>query len=302
MVRSRLAVPLALLLAFSGCAGASGGQGGPASPSSNSAAPAVAGAQTGGIDGTVTDDAINPIADVEVALVDLGKSTRTDAGGKFSFSDVTPGRTKIAAARLGYESVARAVDVEADAVAKVSLILVALSVAEPTQVTLRQEGFIGCGFNARHPADAGGTNSYVAACGVLYYYVSPDFDRFRLDWPLGPTKDMSGAWVETSWKSTQPAGHGLFVWWTFVGGTISTITRITGTNPLVARLEADNVTGSGCAAKNCTITSFHYPYANTIGPSSPVDVAVTVQQRLTDYVTVFRGGELPAKFSALPPS
>lgn len=300
MAPERLCVLLALVLALSGCSGAQAGPNTAASTSSGTAGPASAGATTGGIEGTVTDDSVNPIAGVDVALIELDRSATTDDAGRFSFSEVAPGRVKVVAGKLGYESVARAVDIETGKVAQVNLVLASVAIAVPHHLTVSQEGFIGCGVNARHPADTSGTNSYVAACGPLYYYVSPDLDRFRLDWPLGPTKDMAGLWVETSWRSTQPAGHGLFIWWTFVGASITTLTRVTGTSPLAARVEADNVTASGCAAKNCTITSFHYPYANTIGPTSPIDVAVTVQQRLTDYVTVFRGGELPNQFSALP--
>ncbi|MBI2078479.1 MAG: carboxypeptidase regulatory-like domain-containing protein [Euryarchaeota archaeon] len=289
---------LAVLLA--GCVGED--MPGPAKPAEGvPATEAAVDERSGGIEGTVTDDALTPIRDAEVALDDLDRTTKTDDAGRFAFSGVPPGRFRVVAGKIGYEAGARAVDVEVGQIAKVSFALTPLAVEEPSHKTIRQEGFIGCGVNARHPLDPGGTENFVAACGPLYYNVSPDLDRFRLDWSVGPTKELAGLWAETTWRSTQPAGHGLFVWWAFFGSPIATLAKPTGTSPLVARVEADSVTGSGCPAKFCTITSFHYSYANTIGPSSPVDVGVTLQQRLTDYVTVFRGGDLPERFSALPP-
>lgn len=265
-------------------------------------------AQTGSIRGTVTDDSLAPIAGVDVVLPDLDLRSTTDEAGRFRFARLAPGSVRVAADAVGFSDVVRDVEVFAGQFVEVHLRLLPEGQQAQYYETYVQTAFVGCSFNGKHPGDPNGTGSFFAACGVAYYAGLYDVDRFRLDWGLGPLDNVTGLWVESTWHTTQALGSGLFVWWNGARSEsdFRDILSLTGDNPLRGKIEGDvlrenqGTPHAFCSNPECTITSFHYQWADTLGPSYPADAGATIQQRVDDYVSVFHFGALPDDFSVLP--
>ena len=59
-------------------------------------------------------------------------------------------------------------------------------------------------------------------------------------------------------------------------------------------------TAKNCAPAKCLIWSRVFPDAQTLGPSSPVDVGVIVQQPYTQYWSQFYSSEPPPGYTAVP--
>src|SRR3954463_13633475 len=68
------------------------------------AAPAMAMAQRPAVAGTVTDNAQHALAGVDVSIPEIGRATRSDAAGHFSFSDVPGGNYTVVFTLAGYET------------------------------------------------------------------------------------------------------------------------------------------------------------------------------------------------------
>ena len=119
------ALPLLVLLA--GCVGDAGAvkSDGPPTVAEKTDA-------TGGIEGNVVTDEIEPIASAQVALSGGNASTKTAADGGFAFSRVEPGMYTLVAARIGYFESLQKVTVVAGEIAKTQIILNRIPVAEPS--------------------------------------------------------------------------------------------------------------------------------------------------------------------------
>lgn len=136
-------VALIVSAALAGCAKSEGAQ-----PAETGPAP-VASLEPipdgGAIEGVVVDDGQAPLAGALVAIVSLQLQVQTDEGGAFGFRNLPAGAYDVAAAKLGYESVARRVTVDANQVAQAILVLVPLAVEEPYVETFGPfNGFFNC--------------------------------------------------------------------------------------------------------------------------------------------------------------
>lgn len=132
-MRSRIAALLLIgLLALAGCAAKDPG---PAQASATSApASATVGdgapEDTGVLRGLVVDDETVPIPGATVGLTKLDAEVKTDEQGRFEFLGVPLGKTDIVAAKLGYDSVSKRVDVVAGEPMEITLALQPLAVDE----------------------------------------------------------------------------------------------------------------------------------------------------------------------------
>lgn len=298
-----------LLLVLAACveAGATGKSQPSASPP---APPATVSADTGGIEGIVTDDGQTPIPEAQVAILGQNLSAETDAAGRFSFSHVTPGRAQVVVGKIGYSQVARVVEVRAGEIVQATFVLEVLAIREPYHRTQTQAGFLGCSMDVRQTGSNGSLFTF-AACGLIYYAGAQSVDRFRVDWDLGVTDNTTGLWAESTWRSTQAAGSGLRVWWvTYKGDLLNSLLDTRGKDPLggpidgkaFLKVKGDRASSPNALCANaCHLTTFHYTWANTFNNQYPIEAGVTVQQRVDDYVTLFFDGELPEKFTVLPP-
>lgn len=150
-------------------------------------------AETGVIRGIVLDEAISPVADVDVAIIGTQHSTTTDDEGIFLFGDLEPGTYFLSAARAGFNTTQTSVTVVAG-VDRPAIVKVQLP-RDPTSgpyVTLLQfDGIIQCSVRTvvvGYPL-----------CSALG--VDEDFQRYY-------TADKVPTWIqsEMTWEGTQALG------------------------------------------------------------------------------------------------
>src|SRR5687767_2977177 len=122
----RLVLLVGLSLLASGCAAADADKKAAPGPSEPVGTVHVGDNSTGdlgSIVGKVVDDEQVPIAQATVAIVELQAEVTTAADGGFEFKDVPIGAHTVVANRLGYDSVARKVEVTAQAQTEVTIAL-----------------------------------------------------------------------------------------------------------------------------------------------------------------------------------
>jgi hypothetical protein len=246
-------------------------------------------------------------------LGDVEKATTTDESGAFTFGNLEPGTYPIFVQRLGYESAAKSVDVQAGAATAVSIELLKLRVADPFTLTYSQDGLVGCGVSVRPVVG-------VAVCGVLGIQPvvnTSQYDMFLLRWELPePTEPWMTVIFETYWQSSQTLGRGLSVNWEIEdcpNNNDVTFADQTGQSPLYSYVDKDRIDeviqnaadGEGCGnsaercnEEFCRIYSRTFATAETTGQA--VDVGVVFQQRYSQIVTAFYHEEAPQDYSALP--
>lgn len=119
---------------------------------------------TGAVQGRVLDEEGVPVAGAQVGLVGAATfETATDEAGAFAFADVPPGRYVVSVLRLGYESTAQAVDVLADDVADVEILLTQIYIPEPYVDTFGPyAGYFECKMSGYS-----GTNRWTGNCGSV---------------------------------------------------------------------------------------------------------------------------------------
>ena len=130
------AVTLGLMLltiAFAGCASSEGAN--PQGGGAGGSGPVATGepiADAASVQGLVVDDSQAPLEGAIVGLLGLGLQVQTDEAGSFRFENVPPGEHDISAAKLGFASTAKRVNVEASQqLTGVILTLEPVAVEEP---------------------------------------------------------------------------------------------------------------------------------------------------------------------------
>lgn len=296
-MRLRLSATLLLLsLAMSGCAENSGDVSiGPIGGAQGDVGPKI--------EGVVTDDSLNPMPDVSVSL-DGATSTITDAAGAFEFAGVARGEHTLAASLAGFQDVATVV-VLADESVSVRLVMVPMPGLAPFHETKIQNGFMGCGVAFSTPT---AQDPSVALCAPFAFAGLNQFDQYTTYWPMGSLRQSSGAIGETEWEPNQASAASMSAQWAhfFPGQNAVNFNSTQGDSPIWIRIPIEDIEAAleegqpaDCTLDECTWACLHFVWAGTLGPSSPVDFTVMVQQTYTDYLTVFYNQPLPEEFSAL---
>lgn len=140
----RAAPILAALIVFvSGCVDSSSSEG-PAADSTEAPPPSVT-ADTGSIEGVLVDEEGQPVQAATVALVELDLQTKSDDAGKFVFNELTPGTFKLLAERLGYQSIAKSVDVKAGEITQARFVMSAIEILDEGFFRMTQyDGLVQC--------------------------------------------------------------------------------------------------------------------------------------------------------------
>jgi hypothetical protein len=300
----------AAILMLAGCAEPAAPAAAGSSTTTNVNDPGTFSETTGAIQGLVTDDSLAPLEGAEVALADLGKTASTDAGGRFAFSQLEPGAYVLAAAKAGYKSAVRRVEVKPGEQAEASFQLIPLPSDEPYSLTQKQAGMICFGANVGQtlvPEQSLLNQSLTGPlattpCEMLKSVLG---SSSTLTWNLqlnGSTQFL----VETAWQPGQGLASGLITYLQFMypaasGGTPhkwKTHER-RGPSPLNITVLTDVFGLAPDGTPNCRakcLDSRHFPYANS--GAGPLLVNVLVQQRFDEYLTTFYGTP-PAHFTAL---
>src|SRR5687767_9241469 len=114
------------LAAFAGCVESESATAPP--PAQQAAGPASFDETSGGIEGSVTDTELQPVANAVVGILPSETVTQavqvlTDGAGHFSLSHVAPGKQTLQATALGYSSDAKSIEVVAGSVVTVAFII-----------------------------------------------------------------------------------------------------------------------------------------------------------------------------------
>lgn len=198
-----LAVPIVLALVTAGCLGIGGDDG---SDEPVQKARAVVTDDTGGIQGVVTDAAVQPIEGATVEIQELSTSTTTAEDGSYAFSELQPATYTLTVTSDEHLSQEKTVDVTAGEVATVDIVLTRQAAQDPFTQSFELKGFFECGFAAGYdlspaPAPANMSGGLISSptCNTLNSASgNATNDRFDHFFTLeGPIRSLV---VETTWE------------------------------------------------------------------------------------------------------
>lgn len=170
--------------------------------------------QAGGIEGVVTDDAIQPVVGANVTLVETDETVRTASDGSFAFSLVAPGTYTVSVKAPGFVSAKDEVTVSANQAAAVDFIMTHLVSQQAFTQQFEFTAFIECALGAgvNLSVAGGGTGGVTwATCSTLNLDGNTTNDRF-LD-----TIELEAPIETLVWEATwDPSGNtaGQNLWFT----------------------------------------------------------------------------------------
>lgn len=285
------AVALALAFLLAGCSGRPAGPG-DGIPEPTAAAP-------GGISGVVVDEALRPIERATLELVGANRTTESDAGGAFAFTDVEPGTHFLRASHPLFDSAQHTVEVSADgspgATVKVQLNRVIF--ASPYAQIQKFDGFLVCsiGFFVYASEECGEGVGVPCEVPVLGCSRVGGQGNNHAQWDFyvdGPF--IATLVIEMTWESTSPTltefELNVANDWTcdpFCNGEQLNVTR--GPSPLYATVdfprELEDKDGTPIELTEDTrFSTFVWP---NWGHGNPGQADVAVNQPFTQFATAF---------------
>ena len=161
-----------------------------------------------GLEGTVTNDEALPIVGADVALLELELSLLTDESGRYAFRETPPGTYTLIASKLGYETIAKKVEILEGTVTTQMLQLVPMATEEPYHETFPFRGRVACG--------VGG----VSPCAVFLFFSlvgqpDPSGNAQGINWTYDEDAYPDTVIVEVIWTPTatatgQALNYGMF--------------------------------------------------------------------------------------------
>lgn len=285
--------------------------------------------QTGGIEGVVTDAAVQPVVGANVTLVETGKTTQTADDGSYAFSRVAPGEHSLRFEASGYVPARETVTVQAGQAAAVDMILTHLSLQEPFIQQIELNGFVECGIGWKQEAAEVISpllyDSALAACAVpnLYLGGNTTNDRFlhyfELEAPIG-TVVYELDWDGGDTPATNPPLRTIMEVEGFINQNGSRIMDVRGHSPIHVRLEADDwqdlsqnftercegLNGSEEDDDWCGHNFWDngWPMALRVFATgscfeTPASACLVLQQEFTHYVSAFYNQAAPEGFSVV---
>ena len=283
------------------------------------AADELLGSDFGAVQGHVYSDDLQPLEGATVGIGSLSIEDETDASGLFVLKQVPPGRYVIAVGRLGYDSVARNVEVAAGSPVEMDFTLAPIEISDTVYPeVLRIAGYLECGM---------GSAAFTAPCTYPYrlvhgtaanngvnltqYGAPPDLhpNKFWLNITLKPKAAQLVA--ELSWTPGSAAAQrlNLFVLCGDFDPTLNECTeRIrygnanghAGTPPIRAVIDGKEFRTKGCPASKFCLKEKPIWIANDVAVGFQTPPQLAFQQKVEVWDTIFYNGEGPEGYSALP--
>ena len=274
----------ALLIALSGCVDSSTGGADLSPPASETAPPPTVTVDTGSVEAQFVDEEAVPVAGATVVLVEPSLQSKTDEAGKAVFNELAPGKYKLLAEKLGYESVAKIVEVKAQEVTQARFVLAALEIGEEAFFTMV-------------PLDG------LVQCSVSFFT------------PLNPCGGVTGE-DKDSWVFKVDRNH------TFKEGIFELTWKATGPEPIGKHMELEVCDDLNreflCTAGGTTSEYYEFSEGESprvlrltgmpkgtneflTGAGAMFGEAPLFQQRFTIYMTHCFYEECGEDYSALPP-
>lgn len=304
----KLALALVILVVVAGCS--SKGDGEPQETGPPATAPSGHfTANTGAIQGIVTDDAYDVLPEATVGLFGTNFTVDTALDGRYSFSDLLPGVYQVVVSKAGFHTDSRNAEVEAGRAITVDFKLEPLP--QPTQPYSKIygpfDGIIGCSFgfySFQFQEQCKPVNP--AANGTVYVY--PD--------SLVP---ITGAVFELAWKKTTTFG-GDYLNLNYPGPLLDagkyayttddrnlTGFNVRGRSPVDMKIEPIKP-NDPVYFYNVTRATFNVRAAGSTdqeilsNPTNDGSSKLLVDQKYTLYVSYFYLGKpIPDGYTALPP-
>ncbi len=271
----------------------------------------------GGIEGVVTDEAVQPIEGANVTLAQLGETTQTAQDGSYAFSRLQPGTYTLVFRAEDFISTEQTVDVRAGSATPVDVILTHLAEQDAFTQQLELAGFFECGFEVGYNVSVGPVNEDfflgLALCAVGGNATNDQFNHlFSLEAPLDTlvhemTWDAQNRFSD--WMTVRMEVEG------FANDGIGTIYRTQGPSPIQVRL--DNATWQGldenftaeCEEGDDDYCGYGFrdqgwPLQTRVFPawqcfSEQAGGCAVLQQPFTHIITAFYNAPAPEGYSAL---
>ncbi len=287
---------------------------------------AKAGDRTGGIQGVVTDTAIQPVEGANVTLLEIDQTATTASDGSYAFSDLEPGTYTVSVNASGFVSTRNETQVSAGQVNNVDFLLTHLQSTEAYTQVFELKGFFECGAEAGwdlrdeapdNPAPFDGGRYFflgVAACAGANIAGNTTNDKFmhifELDPPLN-TVIYEMQWEANSqtseWLGTQLEVEG------FSNDAIGRFWRHQGPSPVYERLDEpvwENLSANFTeACENGTDDYCGYSFRDEGWPlqtrvfpawqcqTQDAGACVVAQQEFTHYISAFYNAPAPEGYS-----
>ncbi len=286
----RLGTLLILItLVLAGCAGKANDT--PPGPSSSAPIGEVhcdgdlcAGNETG-VEGTVTSDEALPLPGTEVALLELSLSVKSDDAGRYAFRETPPGTYTLVASKLGYESVAKKIEIAEGTISQHGIQLLPIAVVEPYHETFVHRGRVACGLGG------------VSPCAVFLLFSltgqpDPSGNAQGINWTYDEDAYPNTVIVEVVWQPTatatgQALTYGLFT--SLDGLERSYIDQGNKGSPIYVRASEEE------------LRKAYADYASDFNfILYPDSEGATFQQDFNLYRTDFYNGEAPDNWTFVP--
>ncbi len=318
--------PLALVLLIAGMAGCLGGE--DQTSDGDLEQTAVTDATTGGIEGVVTDNAVQPVVGANVTLSETNETVRTASDGSYAFSQVSPGTYTVVFRADGFVSTSEEVSVQASEVSTVDVLLTHLQSQAPFTQGFELAGFFECGIEV-------GWNVSAAPPPADYFY----FGVAVCAYPNSIMEDLTGSGNATNdkfahlfeleppintlvYEMSWDASTQFSQWMTtrvevegFANTANGTFFRVQGPSPIQVRLdkadfeETNDVYQQACEEGNDDYCGYSFwdsgwPLQTRVFPawqcaSESGGGCVAAQQEFTHYITAFYNEEAPEGYTVL---
>lgn len=271
-------------------------------------------AGSSGIEGVVTDTAVQPIVGAEVAVVELDRTSTTASDGSYAIAPVPPGTYTLTVAAPGFVPASERVEAREDRVATVDFLLTPLQSDLPFVEQFEIGGFMDYGWGLG--ANATGNATWVRDTNCDYDAIANT--RCRGEFELSPP--LETLVFEMTWRARGPLAEKMMAMMR-VSDNASIITgtwaffRVEGPSPLHMRMDRAGLDAvlerfrANCENGDeqfCGL-SFRdegWPLQTRVWPGwqCPTDAAgfcAVVQQDYTQFVTGFFNAPGPPGFSVV---
>ncbi len=289
---------------------------------------AVADADTGGIQGVVTDTAVQPVEGANVTLVETNQTVQTASDGSYAFSQVPPGTYTVAFRADAFVSTSKEVSVQVNEISTLDVLLSHLQSQSPFTQVFELQGFFECGVEvgwnvSQAPPPADYFFLGVAVCAYpnsimedLTGSGNATNDKFahvfELEAPID-TMVYEMTWEASTqfsqWMTTRVEVEG------FANSQNGTFFRTQGPSPIHVRLEKDvfeetsEVYQQACEEGNDDYCGYSFwdsgwPLQSRVFPawqcaSETGGGCVAAQQEFTHLITAFYNQEAPPGYSVV---
>ncbi len=282
--------------------------------------------ELGGIEGVVTDPAIQPIEGATVLLVETNETVETAQDGSYAFSRVEPGTYTIQVRAEGFVPDEQTVQVRTGRAAVVDFIISHGAIQEAYTQELEMAGFVECGIGWRQDLADMPTvlleDSAFAACAVpnLQLGGNATNDRFLHTFEL--EAPIATVVYELDWPSggpavADPALRTIMEIDGFINQNGSRLMDTRGGSPIVVRMDepvweqmdqnfTDRCEGLNGSEANDAWCGFNFwdngwplvlrVFATGDCADTPVAACLVFQQEFTHYVSAFYNEPAPSGY------